>query len=239
MTSRLCSDISAGFCDQPALLELLSSEEEIRAGIRVTRAEFARMMGCSRQAVTDWVKSGRLTVGPDGRFDPRQAVASLLRTGDPARIRAKVLEPLVRDIGLRERRIHELEALLSESRENAMFHEGAASELLELFSTLKEQIAEKWAELRMLPADLGLSVFLDWLDHALQCGGVAGPLMPVTGRSVAVGGEGETKVASGDTHQRRTGMNTRSFAGCHWLIQPANSEEEARERVELAIAEAE
>ena len=127
-----------------------SSSTEM-AGIRVTRAEFSRMMGCSKQAVTDWVKSGRVVVGADGRFDPRQAVASLMRTGDPARIRAKVLEPLVRDIAGRDREIVRLreivakqQAELEEANDDGEFNEQCVNEYHQTFERLQEQLAAEY-----------------------------------------------------------------------------------------------
>lgn len=65
------------------------------AGIRVTRTQFARMMGCSRQAVTG-----------------------------PARLLAKLLESLLRDIGAKDYCIAQPSAQLKVSQENAKFHEG-------------------------------------------------------------------------------------------------------------------
>lgn len=158
-------------------MPLLSSDDEQRAGIRVTRAEFAKMMGCSRQAVTDWVKSGRIAVGADERFDPRQAVTSLLRTGDPSRIRAKVLEPLTRELGLMTRRIADLEQMLEtatahisslesalhEESEEASFLEDSLNGYSKLHQSLECRICEEWPFLVSLPVDTGATIILEWL----------------------------------------------------------------------------
>lgn len=186
--------ISPDFDHKPALPgipahgSLLSSDEQLTAGIRVTRAQFARMMGCSRQAVTEWVRAGRLTVGADGRFDPRKAVADLLRTGDPARLRAKVLQPLADELAGYRHRIVELEAALGQAlqtvatqraqladapSETLAFYEGANDELLEIFNTLSAQLPTVWHELAALPDGDGSYVVIDWLERALQVG-VAG-----------------------------------------------------------------
>ena len=63
MTNRPEIDQAPILAGKTLPLSLLSSDDEQRAGIRVTRAEFAKMMECSRQAVTDWVQSGRIAVG--------------------------------------------------------------------------------------------------------------------------------------------------------------------------------
>ena len=187
----------------PAPASLLSNSDELVAGIRVTRAQFAKMMGCSRQAVTEWVRAGRLTVGPDGRFDPRTAVASLLRTGDPARLRARVLQPLAAELQTLRGRIVDLEAALGQAlrtieterteRERLIdeaveFHEGAAAELLEIFEALRSQIATAWPVLAEVPENAGSGIVIGWLDSALQVGPErVGPLCA----ALECGGEGE------------------------------------------------
>ena len=189
----------------PAPASLLSNSDELVAGIRVTRAQFAKMMGCSRQAVTEWVRAGRLTVGPDGRFDPRTAVASLLRTGDPARLRAKVLQPLAAELQTLRGRIVDLEAALGQALrtieternerkriidEAIEFHEGAAAELLDIFEALREQIATAWPVLSELPENAGPGIVIGWLDLAQQVGPErAGPILAALAEN-GEGGEG-------------------------------------------------
>lgn len=193
MPNFLDSDQAHGLAGIPAPASLLSSDEQMLAGIRVTRAQFARMMGCSRQAVTEWVRAGRVTVGTDGRFDPRKAVADLLRTGDPARLRAKVLQPLADELAGYRQRIVELEAALGESmrqvtalrsdlaatREDADFHEGSASELCDLFEALEQLIRSEWVWLADQPPEHIQAVLLRWLSRAIQAG--AGPAGGFTG----------------------------------------------------------
>ena len=184
MTNRPEIDQAPILAGKTLPLSLLSSDDEQRAGIRVTRAEFAKMMECSRQAVTDWVQSGRIAVGADGRFDPRQAVTSLLRTGDPSRIRAKVLEPLTRELGAMTHRIGELEeklqaacariagleAELEAAIEDADFQEGSAIEFCELFGALEDRVTDEWETLHALQPEESKAAILQWLHLALQFG---------------------------------------------------------------------
>lgn len=186
----------------PENLSLLSSDEALCAGIRVTRAQFARMMGVSRQAVTDWVRAGRLTVGTDDRLDPAKAVASLLRTGDPARLRAKVLQPMADELatyrsrivdleaglGAALRRIEELKGELSAAKDDIAFNEASASEFSEIFEALTDQLPAAWPDLIAYPENGGLDIIITWLDSALQYGAdAAGPMAAPGGDE----GEGE------------------------------------------------
>lgn len=182
MTNFLNNDSVSGLAEIDPATSLLSSEHELTAGIRVTRAQFAKMMGCSRQAVTDWVSSGRLIVGSDGRFDPCKAVADLLRTGDPARLRAKVLRPLVDELATYRRKITEMEGLIAKMRlehhalslenqelqEDCSFYEGSANGFCELFNALTRQLPEHWSYLAALPPEEGLRIVMEWLNNSLM-----------------------------------------------------------------------
>lgn len=119
-----------------------------RCGIRLTRADFARFLGVSKQAVGEWVASGKIVLGADGRLDPRQAVAQLLRNSDPAKLRAKVLAPLLRDVGTLQRRIAELESELARVKEERDFEAGAARELQQVPDALLFLLGEEWPALR-------------------------------------------------------------------------------------------
>ncbi len=141
-----------------------------KAGIRVTRAEFSRIMGCSKQAVTEWVKSGRVTLGADGRLDPRQAVAQLLRTGDPSRLRSKVLAPLVSELQRQAAKISKLAAAAAAAAEDAEFFETSASDLSQLLDQFKKRLLAEWADLVRLPPGESLAAILGWLDVALEKG---------------------------------------------------------------------
>lgn len=169
MTNQLDPDFKADSQGQNGFLPFQSSQLDL-AGIRVSRAQFARLMNVSKQCVGDWVRAGRIVVGADDRFDPRQAVARLLATGDPARLRAKVLAPLIRDIAGRDRRIADLEAQLADLREDADFHEQSASGFASLFNKLQELLPDAWPALRAAPAAAGLAALVGWLDEGLSFG---------------------------------------------------------------------
>lgn len=147
-----------------------------RSGLRLTRAEFARFLGVSKQATSEWVTAGKITLGADGRLDPRQAVSQLLRNSDPARLRAKVLAPLVKDVGLMQKRVADLERALAAATEDASFHEESAGELSDQLSALEHHLREERAGLVMLPADRVIDGITVWLERVYDEGTAAGLL---------------------------------------------------------------
>lgn len=169
MTIDIDSDNTTKSTGKNFILPFASSELET-AGLRVTRAEFSRIMECSRQAVTDWVKSGRIVVGADGRFDPRQAVRSLLATGDPAKIRARVLVPMVSEIDKLRGRVMKLERDLADACEDSKFHEGASLELLAIINLLSCNLETGWEYVRAMPSERGLAVLKEWIKGAVDRG---------------------------------------------------------------------
>lgn len=144
-----------------------------RSGIRLTRAEFARFLGVSKQTVTDWVKSGKVVLGADGRLDPRQAVSQLLRSSDPARLRAKVLEPLARDVGIMQKKITDLERDLSAATEDASFHEECAGEMAKQLNTFDKRLREERDELVTLPTDKVIDSITAWWKQVSEYGTAA------------------------------------------------------------------
>jgi DNA-binding transcriptional regulator YiaG len=147
-----------------------ASGELDRSGLRLTRAEFGRFLGVSKQAVGEWVSAGKITLGADGRLDPRQAVSQLLRSTDPARLRAKVLAPLVRDVGIMQKRVAELEAALARATEDATFHEESAGELAAQLNALDQHLVDERAALVPLPTDKVIDGIAAWLKRVSEDG---------------------------------------------------------------------
>jgi hypothetical protein len=166
MTKPQDSDQSQKPAKKSRAAPLASSDTEA-AGLRVTRAEFSRIMECSKQAVTDWVKAGRIVVGADGRFDPRQAVRSLLATGDPAKIRARVLSPLVAELDTLRQRVDDAD-------EDAKFQEECALELCSVLNALKVDLLLSLSALQSANEQQASEALESWLDAAMKCGGDPG-----------------------------------------------------------------
>lgn len=141
--------------------------------LRVLRSELARMLGVSKPTVSEWVKAGWITLGADGRIDPRQAVASLLRHRDPARIRSKVLAPLIADIAGRDREIErqrqaleDLRQQLAAAKEDAAFEESSALGILGLLDDLKMRLRSDWEAMVALPGMQGPDAVAGWISCA-------------------------------------------------------------------------
>lgn len=87
---------SAAPCkDQP----FLSFAETELLAVRLRPAEFARCIGVTKQSVSRWIADGKVTLGADGRINPTAAMRQLLRTGDPGRIRARLVRQAFADMG--------------------------------------------------------------------------------------------------------------------------------------------
>lgn len=143
-----------------------------RSGLRLTRSEFARFMDVSKQAVGEWVTSGKITLGVDGRLDPRQAVNQLLRNSDPARIRSRVLAPLVQNVGSLQKRIAEMETALAAAKEESEFHEGAALELAGQVNGLQRRLQKERMDMASLTGDQVAGAIIAWLIVASETGDV-------------------------------------------------------------------
>lgn len=101
--------------------------------LRVLPSQFARMVGISKQAVSKAIQAGRLTLGPDGRLDPKRAVREYMETTHPARVRARVfrsatadLDELRRRLAAQGREVQQLRAALDAERQCAAAREAAA-----------------------------------------------------------------------------------------------------------------
>lgn len=131
--------------------------------MRVLPAEFARMLGVSRQSVSRWIKEGKVTLGPDGKLDPAKASREVIQRSDPARLRARVLKQATASHDELSRRVARLEAALRDrdERERALVQatEGQAAEALGRFM---DALVDRFAEASRAAEAGGLA---EWLDE--------------------------------------------------------------------------
>lgn len=119
--------------------------------MRVLPAEFARMVGVSKQSVSQWIKQGKVTLGPDGRLDPHKASREVLQRTDPARLRARVFKDAMAGADQLRGKVRDLEQQLAgehkASEERAEWiayatRNQCADEQAQRLATLEAAIAE-------------------------------------------------------------------------------------------------
>lgn len=123
----------------------------LRQGIRVKPAEFARMVGVSRSAVTEWKKSGLIDVGPDGKVNPVVAARQLQERADPARLRAPLLRQVMESTSDAQARAAKLAAKVGALRAE-LAEERALADRREQAAAYREQEAAAVALLRLSEA---------------------------------------------------------------------------------------
>lgn len=124
--------------------------------VRILPAEFARLLGVSKQTVSRWIKESKVSVNPlDGRLDVQTAVQQVLRNTDPGRLRARILRQAVEDVqqlraavALADERVSAVQKELSEARESIHYLEGYADDADRMFDEFKRLITAHEAELR-------------------------------------------------------------------------------------------
>jgi len=152
----------------------LPFDEQDLLSVRLLPSEFARTIGVSRQAVSQWVKHGKVTLGADGRLDPNRAFRQLLRTGDPGRIRVRLVRQAIADMAdLREAagRTSLLEQQLNDAQRRIKYLEGYSRELDLASEIAPGVLADSISEIRAAEARGGRSelvaCFVELLYRAL------------------------------------------------------------------------
>lgn len=112
--------------------------DSLTQGIRVKPAVFARMMSVSKQAVSQWIKAGKITLFHDGTLDPRKAAQQVIDNSDPARMRAKVFKLDADNAAANREKIEYLEAKVGELNENLK----EATLRIEYLNSLLEECGE-------------------------------------------------------------------------------------------------
>lgn len=74
----------------PARASTLPFDLADMIAVRLLPAQFARVVGVSKQSVSKWIRTGKVTLGPDGRLDPVKAIQEVLKNTAPTRLRARI-----------------------------------------------------------------------------------------------------------------------------------------------------
>jgi hypothetical protein len=156
-------------CDSKSQKFLFESNQLDQSNIRLRPAEFARIIDCSKQAVSIWIRDGKITLGLDGRLNPGVAITQLLKNSNPSMLRAKVLKPLVKQIKICEEKINKLEAEIEHLKESNEFNEGVVDEHLSIFALVEDQLLSEIDLLSDSPSSQVILAFLKWLSEVRQC----------------------------------------------------------------------
>lgn len=109
MTTRHDSTMHDPAEPRPSLLPFDPAD---LVALRVSPAQFARMCTVSKQSVSQWIKQGKVTLGPDGKLDPAKAAREVFERTDPGRLRARVFKSAMEGRDDLRDRVRELEAQL-------------------------------------------------------------------------------------------------------------------------------
>jgi len=170
MTNKRPIDIKRENAKQSRLFDFESTSDYLGSGIRVRPAELARLFGVTKQAVSCWVKEGKIELGLDGRVDPRKAIYRMLTKGDPARLRAAFLKPIVAEIDAARQQIIDLETRLEESIEEARFNEESSLAFLGIVQAMENQLPGAWLDIVGASDGAGVYAILHWLEVAQRQG---------------------------------------------------------------------
>lgn len=148
MTSSAKTEHSGSENQRPSLLPFDPCD---LVAMRVLPAEFARMVGVSKQTVSQWIKRGTVELGPDGRLEPRKASRQVIERTDPARLRARVFRQASASIDELRDRVRNLEAELDNERQLGARREEAATfrandEAVRRLDRLFDALDRKWRE---------------------------------------------------------------------------------------------
>lgn len=124
--------------------------------VRLLPAQFARVVGVSKQSVSKWIRAGKVTLGPDGRLDPVHAIQEVLKNTAPTRLRARIFRQAMQGG----------DAMRAEIRTLQRRCESLRLELQERDSLHARELAALRAQLAAAGVDADRAV--DWALYALR-----------------------------------------------------------------------
>lgn len=136
--------------------------------LRVTRAQLAKFLGCSKQTTGTWAKKGIVTFAAhDDRARLGEALRQVMERTDPHKLRVRAFRDLVKDQDGLRNRIVELECQLEAARQenkaaSFRFQDNQAQKLFEL----AKQLVDSWHHLEAARTKGDLAeVFDQIIDH--------------------------------------------------------------------------
>lgn len=102
--------------NQSTLGGVPSKNDLLNHAVRVRPVDFAKICGVSKQAVSAWIKEGKITIYPDGTLDPKKAAKEYIQNSDPARVKASIFKVITDDVDTLKKEIQQLNAKISEQK---------------------------------------------------------------------------------------------------------------------------
>lgn len=148
---------------QPAL----SLSWQDMALVRIRPSDLARLLGVSRQTVSQWIAKGIVTQFPDGRLDPVRATREVIERGNPGTIRVRVLREAMAEARREfDKALAAKDAELAKVRTALAAAEGNAEEWFERIDLFERLLRRNAGTLRASATDAEFSDLLAdfWFD---------------------------------------------------------------------------
>lgn len=136
--------------------------------IEIKPSEFSRLIGVSKQAVSAWIKAGKITISDDGYLNPNKAIAQLLKNGNPAKLRSKALMPLIKQIRVLNLMVRERDIKLQDLEEEVNFLTEANDEFILILAAIKSRLNLEVDLLEKYKSKQVIQAFLLWLEAYQQ-----------------------------------------------------------------------
>lgn len=136
--------------------------------IEIKPSEFSRLIGVSKQAVSAWIKAGKITISDDGYLNPNKAIAQLLKNGNPAKLRSKALMPLIKQIRVLNLMVKERDIKLQDLEEEVSFLTEANDEFILILAAIKSRLNLELNLLEKYKTKQVIQGFLLWLEAYQQ-----------------------------------------------------------------------
>ena len=146
-------------------LFITESDEVDDSKIRMKPAEFSRLIGVSKQAVSAWIRDGKISIGRDGHLNPNEAISQLLKKSNPAKLRSKALMPLIKQIRALSLMNKQKDLDLAELNDEVGFFEQSNEDYSKIISTIKDRLNDEATPLGKYHTVQVINAFMSWLER--------------------------------------------------------------------------
>lgn len=136
--------------------------------IKMKPAEFARLIGVSKQAVSVWIKDGKIDIFPNGYLNPDKAIKQLLKNTNPAKLRSRALMPLIKQVKELTIKNKQKEFDLIDLRESVEFLTSANEELLKVIGAIPMRLDNELDQLKKHDSEKVIKATCLWLEAYTQ-----------------------------------------------------------------------